>query len=74
MMVLPVTFTYLFAQFPAGLVIYFTWSNILGIIQQAIIMHSQGQKPKLYLRDPHKKARKAEKKLVQRQGRRKPPA
>lgn len=31
---LPWIFTFVFAQFPAGLVIYYTWSNILGIVQQ----------------------------------------
>jgi YidC/Oxa1 family membrane protein insertase len=31
---LPWLFTIMFAQFPAGLVIYYTWSNILGIVQQ----------------------------------------
>ena len=31
---LPWVFTFIFAQFPAGLVIYYTWSNILGIVQQ----------------------------------------
>jgi YidC/Oxa1 family membrane protein insertase len=31
---LPWVFTFVFAQFPAGLVIYYTWSNLLGIIQQ----------------------------------------
>ncbi|GBD41176.1 Membrane protein insertase YidC [bacterium HR39] len=34
MNLLPVMFTFLFAQFPAGLVLYWTWSNILAIAQQ----------------------------------------
>ncbi|MGD9650369.1 MAG: membrane protein insertase YidC [Dongiaceae bacterium] len=34
---LPFIFTYLLAQFPAGLVIYWAWSNILGIGQQYFI-------------------------------------
>lgn len=40
MMVMPVMFTYLFASFPAGLVIYWAWSNILTILQQLYINHS----------------------------------
>jgi YidC/Oxa1 family membrane protein insertase len=36
--VLPIIFTYMMAQFPAGLVIYWTWSNLLGIAQQWYIM------------------------------------
>jgi YidC/Oxa1 family membrane protein insertase len=39
---LPILFTFLFAGFAAGLVIYWTWSNILSIAQQYFIMRSQG--------------------------------
>ena len=35
---MPVAFTFLLATFPAGLVIYWTWNNILSIGQQWIIM------------------------------------
>ena len=35
---MPVIFTYLLASFPAGLVIYWAWNNILSIVQQYIIM------------------------------------
>ena len=34
---LPVVFLFLFATFPAGLVIYWTWNNVLSIGQQWII-------------------------------------
>jgi YidC/Oxa1 family membrane protein insertase len=37
-MIMPVMLTYLLAQFPAGLVLYWTWHNILSIIQQWLIM------------------------------------
>jgi membrane protein insertase Oxa1/YidC/SpoIIIJ len=30
------------ASFPVGLVIYYTWSNLLGIAQQWFIMSRQG--------------------------------
>jgi YidC/Oxa1 family membrane protein insertase len=37
MTLFPWMFMFLFAQFPAGLVIYYVWSNLLGIAQQYII-------------------------------------
>ena len=42
MLFLPVMFTFLFATFPAGLVIYWTWNNILSITQQWVIMWRMG--------------------------------
>ncbi|MFY9288559.1 MAG: membrane protein insertase YidC [Alphaproteobacteria bacterium] len=39
-MFMPILFTYLLAQMPAGLVIYWTWSNLLSILQQTYIMRS----------------------------------
>ncbi len=42
MMFLPVMFTFLFATFPAGLVIYWTWNNTLSIAQQWVIMRRMG--------------------------------
>jgi YidC/Oxa1 family membrane protein insertase len=44
MMFLPVMFTFLFATFPAGLVIYWTWNNTLSIAQQWVIMKRMGVK------------------------------
>ncbi len=35
---LPLVFLFLFATFPAGLVIYWTWNNVLSIGQQWVIM------------------------------------
>jgi YidC/Oxa1 family membrane protein insertase len=35
---MPFLFTYMMASFPAGLVIYWTWNNILSMTQQYIIM------------------------------------
>lgn len=37
---MPLLFTFLLATFPAGLVIYWTWNNLLSIIQQMYIMQS----------------------------------
>jgi len=45
MMLLPVMFTFLLARFPVGLVIYWTWSNVLSIIQQWLIKKKAGIKP-----------------------------
>ena len=42
MMLLPVVFTFMFARFPAGLVIYYTWNNLLSITQQWVIMRRMG--------------------------------
>lgn len=42
---LPIVFTFLLATFPAGLVIYWAWSNTLSIIQQWVIMRRMGVKP-----------------------------
>jgi YidC/Oxa1 family membrane protein insertase len=39
---MPVMFTFLLASFPAGLVIYWAWSNILSLTQQYYIMKQQG--------------------------------
>ena len=41
---MPIFFTFLLATFPAGLVIYWTWNNLLSIIQQWWIMRSMGEK------------------------------
>ena len=40
MMIMPIIFTFMMAQFPSGLVIYWTWSNLLGILQQWWITRS----------------------------------
>ncbi len=45
MNLLPIFFTFLFATFPAGLVIYWTWNNLLSIAQQWIIMKRMGVQP-----------------------------
>ncbi|MBM3519524.1 MAG: membrane protein insertase YidC, partial [Alphaproteobacteria bacterium] len=39
---MPVIFTFMLGTFPAGLVIYWAWSNLLSIIQQSIIMKRHG--------------------------------
>ena len=41
---LPIVFTFLLAQFPAGLVIYWAWNNGLSILQQWVIMRRMGVK------------------------------
>jgi YidC/Oxa1 family membrane protein insertase len=39
---MPVFFTFLLASFPAGLVIYWAWNNLLSVLQQSVIMARQG--------------------------------
>jgi YidC/Oxa1 family membrane protein insertase len=41
-MFLPIVFTYMLSSFPAGLVIYWSWNNLLSIAQQWAIMHKRG--------------------------------
>ncbi len=41
---MPIFFTFLLATFPAGLVIYWTWNNLLSIVQQWWIMRSMAEK------------------------------
>jgi len=41
-MFMPLFFTFLLAQFPAGLVIYWAWNNLLSIAQQYVIMRRMG--------------------------------
>jgi len=47
---MPYFITYLLAKFPAGLVIYWTFSNILSVVQQYIIMRSMGVEVHLFKR------------------------
>ncbi|MBP9752508.1 MAG: membrane protein insertase YidC [Proteobacteria bacterium] len=44
MLFMPIFFTYLFGSFPSGVVIYWTVSNILSIIQQKVIMNIAAKK------------------------------
>ena len=43
---MPVAFTFLLATFPAGLVIYWTWNNLLSICQQWVIMNKMNKETK----------------------------
>jgi YidC/Oxa1 family membrane protein insertase len=43
-MLMPIIFTYMLARMPAGLVIYWTWSNLLGIAQQWFIMNRDAKR------------------------------
>lgn len=39
---MPVIFTFIMAVFPAGLLVYWAWNNVLSIAQQYFIMHRFG--------------------------------
>lgn len=41
-MLMPIIFTFFLASFPVGLVIYWTWNNLLSITQQYVIMRRMG--------------------------------
>jgi YidC/Oxa1 family membrane protein insertase len=41
-MFLPIMFTFMLASFPAGLVIYWSWNNMLSMAQQYLIMKRAG--------------------------------
>ncbi|MBR0666209.1 membrane protein insertase YidC [Roseomonas hellenica] len=43
---MPVIFTFMLASFPAGLVVYWTWNNLLSIAQQSYIMRHDRAKLK----------------------------
>jgi YidC/Oxa1 family membrane protein insertase len=45
---MPVFFTFLLGSFPAGLVIYWSWNNLLSVIQQGYIMKKNGVKIELF--------------------------
>jgi YidC/Oxa1 family membrane protein insertase len=45
---MPVIFTFMLGSFPAGLVIYWTWNNLLSVAQQYFIMRKQGVKVELW--------------------------
>jgi YidC/Oxa1 family membrane protein insertase len=45
---MPVFFTFLLASFPAGLVIYWSWNNLLSVTQQYFIMRKHGVKVELW--------------------------
>jgi len=45
---MPLMFTFILAPFAAGLVIYWTWNNVLTIAQQSYIMHRAGAKIELW--------------------------
>jgi YidC/Oxa1 family membrane protein insertase len=45
---MPVIFTFMFATFPAGLVIYYAWNNLLSVAQQWFIMRREGVEVTLF--------------------------
>ncbi|MFZ2156767.1 MAG: membrane protein insertase YidC [Bradyrhizobium sp.] len=45
---MPLIFTFMLASFPAGLVIYWAWNNLLSVLQQSYIMRRNGVKVELF--------------------------
>ncbi len=44
---MPIVFTFMLGTFPAGLVIYWTWNNLLSIAQQWLMMRRVAQSPQM---------------------------
>jgi YidC/Oxa1 family membrane protein insertase len=45
---MPIIFTFMLANFSAGLVIYWAWNNTLSVAQQSFIMHRHGARVALF--------------------------
>jgi YidC/Oxa1 family membrane protein insertase len=45
---MPLIFTFMLSGFPAGLVIYWAWNNLLSVLQQSLIMRRNGVKVELF--------------------------
>lgn len=52
---MPFIMTFVLAQFASGLVIYWTISNLLSVVQQYIIMKRMGVEPHLFSKDKDRK-------------------
>ena len=39
---MPIMFTFMMAQTPSGLLVYWAWSGALTVLQQYVIMHRAG--------------------------------
>ncbi len=61
-MYMPFMMTFILAKFPAGLVVYWTFSNALSVLQQTYIMRSMGVPIHLFGETDEAKAKKASKK------------
>lgn len=48
--IMPIWITFILAKFPAGLVIYWSWSNFLSIIQQYILLRQEGVRVNIFTR------------------------
>lgn len=55
MMFMPFMITWILANFPAGLVIYWTWSNLLSLVQQYVLMRSEGVEVSFFRRSPQER-------------------
>lgn len=49
---MPIMMVVFMAHFPAGLVIYWTWSNCLSLVQQYVLMRKEGVEIHFFRRDP----------------------
>ena len=56
---MPLIFTFMLAGFPAGLVIYWAWNNLLSVLQQSYIMRKNGVKVELFDNSRRRSPKKA---------------
>jgi YidC/Oxa1 family membrane protein insertase len=45
---MPLIFTFMMASLPSGLIIYWTWNNLLSVLQQYVMMRRQGVEVHLF--------------------------
>ena len=48
--IMPIWLTVILAKFPAGLVIYWSWSNTLSILQQYVLLRQEGVRVNIFTR------------------------
>lgn len=53
---MPILMVFLMAHFPAGLVIYWSWSNALSLVQQYVLMKQEGVEVHFFRRSKEDKA------------------
>ncbi|PCI01716.1 MAG: membrane protein insertase YidC [Alphaproteobacteria bacterium] len=54
--IMPFWITVILAKFPAGLVVYWSWSNLLSCVQQYVLLRQEGVKVNIFTRTRSEKA------------------
>ena len=48
--IMPFWLTIILAKFPAGLVVYWSWSNLLSVLQQYVLLRQEGVRVNIFTR------------------------